>query len=81
MVDSMLPTRHVFKTTNLKNSQLQNGKNYTEEIYGWYQDENGCINYDSTVQRIDGNPILELKDQIYCQDLGEVKMDETYCLP
>ena len=46
----MLPTRHVFKTTNLKNSQLQNGKNYTEEIYGWYQDENGCINYDSTVK-------------------------------
>jgi gliding motility-associated-like protein len=81
MVDSMLPTRHVFKTSNLNNSQLQNGKNYTEKIYGWFKDANGCVNFDSTVQRIDGNPILELKDRVYCQDLGEVKMDETVIFP
>ncbi|MGB1093199.1 MAG: gliding motility-associated C-terminal domain-containing protein [Bacteroidia bacterium] len=81
MVDSVTPSRHIFKTTNLSNSQLQNGKNYQEKIYGWFKDDNGCINYDSTIQRIDGNPILELKDKVYCQDLGEIKMDETVEFP
>jgi gliding motility-associated-like protein len=81
MVDSMLPTRHVFKTSNLSNNDLQNGKNYTERIYGWFRDDNGCINIDSVNQRIDGNPILQLRDRTFCQDLGQVSMDSVVVLP
>jgi hypothetical protein len=30
------------------------------KVYGWYKDTNGCINIDSVVQRINGNPVVVL---------------------
>ena len=42
-VDSINPTRHMFKTTKLNNSQLQNGKNFQDMIYGLFTDTNGCV--------------------------------------
>ena len=80
-VDSQTETRHLFLTSTLDNSLLQNGKNFREKIYGWYQDGNGCINKDSTVQIINGNPIIELISKTYCQDLGQVSMDNNVKRP
>jgi hypothetical protein len=75
MIDSVTTTRHRFKTTALNNSQLQNGNSFQGKIYGWYKDTNGCINIDSVIQRINGNPMVDLSDSIFCQDLGEISMD------
>jgi len=80
-VDSVTPVRHMFKTTKLNNSQLQNGKSYNANIYGWFKDTNGCINVDSVTQRINGNPILELTNKIYCQDKGDALMDSSIVKP
>ncbi len=80
-VDSITTTRHLFKTTLLDNSKLQNGQNYQAKVYGWFKDTNGCVNYDSAIQRINGNPILQLTPKIYCQDLGEASMDNNVVRP
>jgi len=80
-VDSVTATRHLFQTTILDNALLQNGKNFQSTIYGWYKDDKGCINYDSTTQRINGNPIIEMQDKTYCQDLGIVTMDNNVVKP
>ena len=75
MVDSVTTTRHRFKTTALNNAQLQNGNSFQGKVYGWYKDTNGCINIDSVIQRINGNPMVDLADSTFCQDLGEISMD------
>jgi gliding motility-associated-like protein len=80
-VDSFTATRHLFMTTKLKNEDLQNGKNFQTKVFANYKDTNGCVNVDSTVQRINGNPILQLKNTTYCQDLGEVSMDNNVIRP
>jgi gliding motility-associated-like protein len=81
-IDSVNPTRHMFKTTKLNNAtQLQNGKNFVDNIYGWYKDTNGCVNVDSVTQRINGNPILELTNKTYCQDKGDAFMDSSVIKP
>jgi hypothetical protein len=80
-VDSINPTRHMFKTTKLNNSQLQNGKNFQDMIYGLFTDTNGCVNVDSVTQRINGNPILELVNKTYCQDKGDAFMDSSVIKP
>lgn len=81
MVDSILPDRHLFKTTLLDNNLLQNGNNLQMKVYGWYKDTNGCINIDSVVQRINGNPVVVLDTLSYCQDLGEALMDNSMIRP
>ena len=80
-VDSINPTRHMFKTTKLNNAQLQNGKNFQDMIYGLFTDTNGCVNVDSVTQRINGNPILELVNKTYCQDKGDAFMDSSVIKP
>jgi gliding motility-associated-like protein len=81
MIDSILPDRHLFKTTLLDNNLLQNGNNLQMKVYGWYKDTNGCINIDSVVQRINGNPVVVLDTLSYCQDLGEALMDNSMVRP
>ena len=80
-VDSVNATRHMFRTTKLNNSQLQNGKSFQHTIYGLFTDTNGCVNVDSVVQRINGNPILELVNRTYCQDKGDAFMDSSVIKP
>ncbi len=81
MVDSVTTTRHRFKTTALQNASLQNGNSFQAKIYGWYKDTNGCINIDSVIQRINGNPMVDLRDSSFCQDLGEISMDQVTAKP
>lgn len=80
-VDSITPIRHMFKSSKLNNAQLQNGKSYSANIYGWFKDTNGCINVDSVVQKINGNPILALTNKVYCQDKGDAFMDSSVLKP
>ena len=80
-IDSLTTGRHLFKTTFLNNTQLQNGNSFQAKIYAAYTDANGCVNIDSVVQRINGNPMVDIRDSVFCQDLGSIKMDQITVKP
>ena len=80
-IDSLTTGRHLFRTTFLNNAQLQNGNSFLAKIYAAYTDTNGCVNIDSVVQRINGNPMVDIRDSIFCQDLGSIKMDKITVRP
>ena len=46
-----------------------------------YQDTNDCINVDSTTQRINGTPMVQLQERIYCQDLGKAPLSGSIIRP
>ena len=80
-IDSLTTGRHLFKTTYLNNDQLQNGLSFQGKIYASYKDNNGCVNIDSVIQRINGNPLVDIRDSTFCQDLGSIKMDQITVRP
>ncbi|MEI8101274.1 MAG: hypothetical protein WCH09_06905, partial [Bacteroidota bacterium] len=80
-IDSLTTGRHLFKTTYLNNNQLQNGLSFQAKIYASYKDNNGCVNIDSVIQRINGNPLVDIRDSTFCQDLGSIKMDQITVRP
>ena len=74
------PTSWKFKTQNLNNDVL-NKKAHRERLTISYTDTNGCTFTDATEQVINGNPKVELRDRVYCQDKGEALMDSSIVVP
>jgi len=80
-IDSLTVGRHLFKTTYLNNAQLQNGNSFQAKVYAQFTDTNGCVNVDSVVQRINGNPMVDIHDSSFCQDLGQINMSQITFRP
>jgi gliding motility-associated-like protein len=74
------PTRWTFKTQMLDNEAL-NKQPHTERLTISYTDTNGCTFTDAVNQVINGNPGVELRDRVYCQDKGEALMDSSILVP
>ncbi|MBS3914178.1 MAG: hypothetical protein KG003_06740 [Bacteroidetes bacterium] len=83
LVDSIKPDEHYFRTTKINNAlELSSGKSVTETITAWFRDTNGCENSATTKQKINGNPIIELTDKTFCQNmLGEITADSFVIKP
>jgi gliding motility-associated-like protein len=81
MVDSLAPNQFVYRTTKINNSTLQNGSFRQDKVYLQYKDTNNCINVDSTTQRINGTPVVQLQKKTYCQDLGKAPLANSIVRP
>jgi len=82
LVDSLDYNFHLFRTTWINNAvDLQNGKNVTETITVIFTDTNGCVDSAKTKQRINGNPVIVLDTQTYCQDLGSASLAKSVVKP
>jgi len=81
MVD-FLGSSYVYRTTRIKNSDLQGGNRRSDMIWVSYTDPvTGCFNKDSFRLTTNGNPIVQLQDRIYCQDKGCALMDSSIIIP
>jgi len=73
---------YFYRTKKISNTSLQGGKNKTDVIICEYTDpKTGCYNKDSFTVVIQGNPIVQLRDRIWCQDIGCALMDSSIILP
>jgi gliding motility-associated-like protein len=66
--------RFAFDMSFVDNNKLQGGNNISFKIYGKFTDTNGCSNIDSTVQVVNGTPLIKLFSKQFCQDLGEIDL-------
>lgn len=66
--------RFYLNMSDIDNNKLQGGNNLSIKIYGKFLDTNGCSNIDSTIQVINGTPLIKLHTKTYCQDLGEIDL-------
>lgn len=74
------PGMCVYNTSRLQNNKLGlNGKSDT--IYFDFTDSNGCYNKDSLVVQVYSNPIVQLRDRIYCKEASAMEMDSSIILP
>jgi gliding motility-associated-like protein len=81
MID-FLGTSYIYKTTKIKNSDLQGGNSRSDVIWVSYMDPStGCFNKDSFAVTTNGNPIVKLRDRIYCQDKGCALLDSSIIIP
>ncbi|MEY4003412.1 MAG: hypothetical protein RIT07_1454, partial [Bacteroidota bacterium] len=81
LIDSINAGRFLFKTTRLDNNSLQSGKYHTEKIYLQFTDSVGCVNMDSTEQRIHSSPIVSVKDTQHHQSMLKASMDNLIIRP
>jgi gliding motility-associated-like protein len=81
MVDSLSPNQFIYRTTKLDNTTLQNGNFRQDRIYLAFRDTNRCVNVDSTTQRINGTPMVQLQKRTYCQDLGKAPLANSIIRP
>jgi gliding motility-associated-like protein len=66
--------RFAFDMSFVDNNKLQGGNNISFKIYGKFTDTNGCSNIDSTIQVVNGTPLIKLFSKQFCQDLGEIDL-------
>jgi gliding motility-associated-like protein len=66
--------RFYLNMSDIDNNKLQGGNNLSIKIYGKFLDTNGCSNIDSTVQVINGTPLIKLFSKQFCQDFGEIDL-------
>jgi hypothetical protein len=81
LIDSINAGRFLFKTTRLDKNSLQSGKYHTEKIYLQFTDSVGCVNMDSTEQRINSSPIVSVKDTQYQQSMLKASMNNLIIRP
>ena len=80
-IDSINPLKSVFTMTSLKNELLQNNRPFRAKLFAAYTDTLGCTNIDSVIQQINGNPIIQLIDSVFCQNRGAITMNEITVEP
>jgi gliding motility-associated-like protein len=66
--------RFYFNMSDVDNNKIQGGNNLSVKIYGRFNDTNGCHNIDSTIQVINGTPLIKLFTKQFCQDFGEIDL-------
>lgn len=76
MVTCYGPPTICFYNTNLLNNNPR-----TDTIYYDFTDAKGCYNKDSLTVTINPNPVVILRDRVYCQDKGIAKMDSSIVRP
>lgn len=82
LADSTAGSNYYFRQSNIdNNTTLSNGKSLVEKLILWYKDTFGCENRDTTSIRIYGNPVIELIDKSFCQDLGSGLLDSLVIRP
>lgn len=83
LVDSIGYNEFLFKASELNNvTQLQSGMYVKSSITAWFVDSMGCANSVSTTQNVNGNPVVKLQAQNWCQyNSGLVKMDTVVQTP
>ena len=81
MVDSISTTSFRYRTSSLDNMAMQNGNFRQDKIYVQLRDGNGCMGIDSTTQRINATPIVQLKMRSYCQNLGTAPLANSIIRP
>jgi hypothetical protein len=81
LIDSIAVDKFTFRTSKIDNNTLQNGISRTENVYLQYQDSLGCINRDSTTQRIFGNPVIQLQGKKYLSKDLKAPMSNSIVKP
>jgi hypothetical protein len=81
LIDSINAVSFLFKTSRLDNNSLHSGKYHTEKIYLQFTDSVGCVNMDSTEQRINSSPIASVKDTQYQQSMLKASMNNLIIRP
>jgi len=73
---------YFYRTSKINNNDLQGGRNKVDRIIAEYTDpKTGCFNKDSFNVTIQGNPIVQLNNRIYCQDKGCALLDSSIIRP
>lgn len=74
------PVRCFYNTSKLDNSKI-GSSGHIDTVYYEYTDANGCHKKEFLEVKINSNPIVVLRDRVYCQDKGVAKMDSSVVRP
>jgi hypothetical protein len=70
-----------FHPEKYDNSQLQNGVFKELKLYSTFISSHNCYSTDSSLVKIVGNPIVQLKDKKLCQDMQRIPLDSMVVVP